>query len=165
MAVGSIVLQDIDVITIQIRRFGSRAFILLEAVALTELMESARLLWVLAGDIIMTDEIYSEWLMLMSQREEDELAADVTWLLQVTLLMLLAGSENSGGELNFDISGEMLKGETEADDGCGNKVMVVVGSNMESKCALHWALDDTVRSICFPKFVLESVTMNESIHH
>ncbi|GJT35798.1 histidine kinase-, DNA gyrase B-, and HSP90-like ATPase family protein [Tanacetum coccineum] len=31
-------------------------------------------------------------------------------------------SENSGGELNFDISREMFKGETEADDGSGNKV-------------------------------------------
>ncbi|GKE12614.1 universal stress protein PHOS32-like protein, partial [Tanacetum coccineum] len=56
------------------------------------------------------------------------------------------GSENSGGELNSDISREMLKGETEADDGSGNKVMVVVDSNMESKGALHWALDDTVQN-------------------
>ncbi|GJS74111.1 reverse transcriptase domain-containing protein [Tanacetum coccineum] len=55
-------------------------------------------------------------------------------------------SENSGGELNSDISREMLKGETEADDGSGNKVMVVVDSNMESKGALHWALDDTVQN-------------------
>ncbi|GKA65020.1 zinc finger, CCHC-type containing protein, partial [Tanacetum coccineum] len=55
-------------------------------------------------------------------------------------------SENSGEELNSDISREMLKGETEADDGSGNKVMVVVDSNMESKGALHWALDDTVQN-------------------
>lgn len=56
------------------------------------------------------------------------------------------GSENSSGELNFDISREMLKGETEADDGCGNKVMVVVDSNMESKGALQWALDHAVQN-------------------
>nr|GEV27276.1 hypothetical protein [Tanacetum cinerariifolium] len=56
------------------------------------------------------------------------------------------GSENSSGELNFDISREMLKGQTEADDGCGNKVMVVVDSNMESKGALQWALDHTVQN-------------------
>ncbi|GJY38787.1 hypothetical protein Tco_0425151 [Tanacetum coccineum] len=57
-----------------------------------------------------------------------------------------SGSENSGGELNFDISRDMLKGETKANDGCGNKVMVVVDLNMESKSALHWALDDTVQN-------------------
>ncbi|GJY55397.1 Rossmann-like alpha/beta/alpha sandwich fold protein [Tanacetum coccineum] len=59
--------------------------------------------------------------------------------------IILSGSENSGGELNSDISQEMLKGETEADDRSGNKVMVVVDSNMESKGALHWAFDDTVQ--------------------
>ncbi|XP_076890129.1 uncharacterized protein LOC143541108 [Bidens hawaiensis] len=57
-----------------------------------------------------------------------------------------SGSENSSGELNFDISREMLKGETEADDGCGNKVMVVVDSSNESKGALQWALDHTVQN-------------------
>ncbi|XP_076944471.1 uncharacterized protein LOC143615144 [Bidens hawaiensis] len=57
-----------------------------------------------------------------------------------------SGSENSSGELNFDISREMLKGETEADDGCGNKVMVVVDSSKESKGALQWALDHTVQN-------------------
>ncbi|GJZ56715.1 hypothetical protein Tco_0612209 [Tanacetum coccineum] len=56
------------------------------------------------------------------------------------------GSENSGGELNFDISRDMLKGETKANDGCGNKVMVAIDLNMESKSALHWALDDTVQN-------------------
>ncbi|GJZ59751.1 casparian strip membrane protein 1 [Tanacetum coccineum] len=40
----------------------------------------------------------------------------------------------------------MLKGETEADDGSGNKVMAVVDSNIESKGALHWALNDIVQN-------------------
>ncbi|XP_023767095.1 uncharacterized protein LOC111915698 [Lactuca sativa] len=57
-----------------------------------------------------------------------------------------SGSENSSGELNFDISREMLKGETETDDGCGNKVMVVVDSSIEAKGALQWALTHTVQN-------------------
>nr|XP_043637756.1 uncharacterized protein LOC122608728 [Erigeron canadensis] len=57
-----------------------------------------------------------------------------------------SGSENSSGELNFQISREMLKGEAENDDGCGNKVMVVVDSSIESKGALQWALDHTVQN-------------------
>ncbi|GJS36498.1 Rossmann-like alpha/beta/alpha sandwich fold protein [Tanacetum coccineum] len=66
--------------------------------------------------------------------------------MQIETTQSLVGSENSGGELNSGISQEMLKGETEADDGSGNKVMVVIDSNMESKGALHWALDDTVQN-------------------
>ncbi|KAI3762704.1 hypothetical protein L1987_53145 [Smallanthus sonchifolius] len=58
-----------------------------------------------------------------------------------------SGSENSSGELNFDISHEMLKGDqTGTDDGSGNKVMVVVDSSTESKGALQWALDHTVQN-------------------
>lgn len=57
-----------------------------------------------------------------------------------------SGSENSSGELNFDISREMLKGENETDNACGNKVMVVVDSSSESKGALQWALDHTVQN-------------------
>ncbi|KAI3807400.1 hypothetical protein L1987_23327 [Smallanthus sonchifolius] len=58
-----------------------------------------------------------------------------------------SGSENSSGELNFDISHEMLKGDqTRTDDGSGNKVMVVVDSSTESKGALQWALDHTVQN-------------------
>ncbi|KAK9073266.1 hypothetical protein SSX86_007590 [Deinandra increscens subsp. villosa] len=60
--------------------------------------------------------------------------------------LVFSGSENSSGELNFDISREMLKGDqTETEDGCGNKVMVVVDSSTESKGALQWALDHTVQ--------------------
>nr|GEX11973.1 methyl-CpG-binding domain-containing protein 4-like [Tanacetum cinerariifolium] len=40
----------------------------------------------------------------------------------------------------------MLNGETEADNGCKNKVLVVLDSNMESKYAHHWALDDIVQN-------------------
>ncbi|GJX21635.1 hypothetical protein Tco_0226080 [Tanacetum coccineum] len=65
---------------------------------------------------------------------------------ETTATMRGPGCENSGGELNFDISQYMLKGETKANDGCGNKVMVVVDLNMESKGAFHWALDDTVQN-------------------
>ncbi|KAJ0614981.1 putative rossmann-like alpha/beta/alpha sandwich protein [Helianthus annuus] len=58
-----------------------------------------------------------------------------------------SGSENSSGELNFDISREMSKRETAScDDGLGNKVMVVVDSSNESKGALQWALDHTVQN-------------------
>ncbi|KAK1427242.1 hypothetical protein QVD17_15925 [Tagetes erecta] len=57
-----------------------------------------------------------------------------------------SGSENSSGELNFDISREMLKGGNETDNACGNKVMVVVDSSSESKGALQWALDHTVQN-------------------
>ncbi|KAI7752927.1 hypothetical protein M8C21_004161, partial [Ambrosia artemisiifolia] len=57
-----------------------------------------------------------------------------------------SGSENSSGELNFDISREMSKGETASDDELGNKVMVVVDSSTESKGALQWALDHTVQN-------------------
>ncbi|KAD6119227.1 hypothetical protein E3N88_10498 [Mikania micrantha] len=59
-----------------------------------------------------------------------------------------SGSENSSGELNFDISREMLKGDDESgmDDGSGNKVMVVVDSSTGSKGALQWALDHTVQN-------------------
>nr|GEZ52172.1 coatomer subunit gamma-like [Tanacetum cinerariifolium] len=40
-------------------------------------------------------------------------------------------SENNGEELNFDISREMSKGETDADDGCGNKEL---RSQHEEEC-------------------------------
>nr|GEW68760.1 hypothetical protein [Tanacetum cinerariifolium] len=44
--------------------------------------------------------------------------------LQNKMQHLRKGSENKGEELNFDISREMSKGETDADDGCGNKAMI-----------------------------------------
>lgn len=63
-----------------------------------------------------------------------------------TKTVAFSGSENSSGELNFDIKREILKGETVTENGCGNKVMVVVDSSVEAKGALQWALTHTVQN-------------------
>ncbi|XP_024972004.1 uncharacterized protein LOC112510885 [Cynara cardunculus var. scolymus] len=56
-----------------------------------------------------------------------------------------SGSENSSRELNFDIKHEILKGEAMTENGCANKVMVVVDTSVEAKGALQWALTHTVQ--------------------